>query len=184
MNPMCSLFATKPDFQQYTFEDTDKNYEDQFWDDDIFGGPVTEPLYRPSQDGKIAVPNTMVAKLEKNWDDRSDLSGYFVLRNVQYTKNAFDDYWIFVNNLDQVGYDLLLSLNNTMEVMESKKFLNIRKYLNGYVRDIYFTSHDKNYNPLATELNRIIYVYEGVYSNGVLMTEPDVQFGRHFLTNS
>jgi hypothetical protein len=172
-NPMCSVFTTKPEFQQYTFENTDQAYEDEFWADDIFGGPVTEPLLRPNGDlESIVVPNSMVKDLKANWESRGELSGYFVLRNVQFSKTSFDDYWIFANNLDQVGYDLLLSLNNTLAPSEEKKFYNIRQYLNGFIRDIHFTVHDTNFSPLVTEKNRIIYVYEGVYKNGVLETEP------------
>jgi len=43
-NPMCALYLTKPNFERYTYRDSEKNYNEQFWQDEIFGGPVTEPL--------------------------------------------------------------------------------------------------------------------------------------------
>ena len=139
-NPMCQVFRTKPYFQRYTYQDTDKNYEEQFWDDEIFGGPVTEPLMRPDAEGKytIQINNTMVEGLQKEWDEKKDLSGYFELFNVQYGKTGFYDYWIYINNLDQAGYDLLVSMNSTTDKTNQKTFRNIGKYLTGYVRDIYF----------------------------------------------
>lgn len=81
-NPMCTVFATKPNFEEYTFENTNKNYETEFWADEIFGGPITEPLWRKNEEdleNPIEVPNAMIADLKKNWADRGEYSGYFML---------------------------------------------------------------------------------------------------------
>ena len=81
-NPMCQVFATKPDFQQYTYQDSQKSYEDEFWADAIFGGPITEPLMRPaSEEGgsSTPVPNSLVDDLKADYEAKGDLSGYFVL---------------------------------------------------------------------------------------------------------
>ena len=32
-NPMCWLYETYPNFQQYTFGDSDQAYENEFWKD-------------------------------------------------------------------------------------------------------------------------------------------------------
>ena len=149
-NPMELLFATKPDFQNYTFENTDKNYEEQFWADDIFGGPITQPLHRPTknEDGSagtpIDVPNSMIDDLQENWENRGNFSGYFILRNVEYALNQYDDYWFFATNLTEEGYGILVAMNNTSEPSKDKKYGDVRKYLNGFVRDIYFTNHEKD----------------------------------------
>jgi hypothetical protein len=75
-------------------------------------------------------------------------------------------------------------LNNTIGVDEKKTFANIRKYLNGYVRDIYYSSHEESFDPKVSEKNRILYIYEGYYENGVLRKDPNESFGRYFLTNT
>ena len=74
-NPMCGLFLTKPDFQQYTFENSDQAYEDEFWADEIFGGAITEPLMRPAAEeggDMIPVHNTMVEGLKADYEARKE----------------------------------------------------------------------------------------------------------------
>ena len=95
----------------------------------------------------------MTAELKEHWDKKGEYNGYFELYNVQSGKNSFSSYWIYINSIDQDGYKMLLSMNNTEEKSADKNFINIRKHLNGYVRDIYFTSHDSvnNYDPTKAE---------------------------------
>ena len=170
-NPMCGLYLTKPDFQQYTFEDSDKAYENEFWADEIFGGAITEPLMRPAaEEGGDMIPihNTMVEDLKADYEARGELGNYWVLQNIQSGARSFSDYWIYINEIDQEGYDLLMTINGTQDASENRQFSKIRKYLNGYVRDIYFTTHSSPTDPTLSAENRIIYVYEGYYQNGVL----------------
>ena len=186
-NPMCGLFLTKPDFQQYTFENSDQAYEDEFWADEIFGGAITEPLMRPAAEeggDMIPVHNTMVEGLKADYEARGELGNYWVLQNIQSGTKSFSDYWIYINDIDQEGYDLLMTINGTQDASDNRQFSKIRKYLNGYVRDIYFTTHSSPTDPTQSAENRIIYVYEGYYKNGVLEKHPNEKFGRHFLTNS
>ena len=118
----------------------------------------------------IAIPNEMEADMKQNWAERGEYHGYFVLRGIKYGTRNFDDYWIFANNLSKEGFDTLVSINNTLEAHPMKDFNKIRTYLDGFIRDIYYTSHDSSSPPdfSAKDKNKIIYVYEGYYQNGVL----------------
>lgn len=123
----------------------------------------------------------MVEDLKTNYAERGELSGYFVLQNIKYGTRYFDDYWIFINSIDQEGYDLLMSINGTTTADPNRDFNKIRKYLTGYIRDIYYTSHDTQ-NPVDPNIsakNKIIYIFEGYYENGVLQQFPQEKFGRH-----
>lgn len=77
-----------------------------------------------------------------------------------------------------------MSINATTESSENRDFNKIKKYLTGYIRDIYYTSHDANRDPNNESMNKIIYIFEGYYENGVLSKNLEEKFGRLFLTNS
>ena len=64
------------------------------------------------------------------------------MKGIKYGSRNFDDYWFFANNIDKDGYDLLLSINDTLEASTNKDFNIVRKYLTGFIRDIYYNSHD------------------------------------------
>ena len=78
-----------------------------------------------------------------------------------------------------------MTINGTTEPSELRDFSKIRQYLHGYVRDIYYTSHDPELDPRNTGANRIIYIYEGFYQNGKLSKDlEEIKFGRWFQTDS
>jgi hypothetical protein len=83
-NPMCGVFLEEPNFDLYTFGGSNKNFDEQFWKDEMFGGPITYPVNRKSADGGCPtwIENNMVQEMNEHVASKGERSGYFVLRNV------------------------------------------------------------------------------------------------------
>jgi len=77
-----------------------------------------------------------------------------------------------------------MSINGTATPSENRDFNKIKKYMNGFVRDIHFTNHASDKDPNKASMNKIIYIFEGYYENGVLSKSPKEKYGRLFLTDS
>ena len=70
----------------------------------------------------IPVHNTMVEGLKADYEARGELGNYWVLQNIQSGTKSFSDYWIYINDIDQEGYDLLMTINGTQDASDNRQF--------------------------------------------------------------
>jgi hypothetical protein len=66
----------------------------------------------------------MIELMNKNYKERGEYNGFFILKGIKSGLKNFNDYWIYINNLDKTGYDALKAINNT-EGISAQKDLNL-----------------------------------------------------------
>ena len=61
----------------------------------------------------IPVFNSLVADLKADFEVKGELGNFWSLQNIKKGSNSYSDYWIYINDIEQEGYDLLMTINGT-----------------------------------------------------------------------
>ena len=95
--------------------------------------------------------------------------GFFVIKDIKYAANVHVDIWIMVGSVDSMGMQKMLREYNGLtykarQYKDTLKFLDLKHYLDGYGRIVFFTSNDPELRP---EQKTLIKVQEGRFENGL-----------------
>jgi len=152
---------------------------ERWWDQQNYGGPVTNALKKDKDGETIEVPNRLLDILKEQKDGASEHSGLFKFENQKITNQYVIDLEIFIDAKDQQSYDMLRAAEGNKAVSEYSEIMNL---IDGYGRFVRFEPFQKYENGTMDvsnpDQNLILEIFEGLMQAGTISDEP--AYGRWF----